>query len=415
MRVLILSQYYDPEPVPKAGELARELAARGHDVQVVTGFPNYPSGRLYDGHRLGLLRKETLDGIPIRRTYEYPYHGTGMGGRILNYASFMISAVVGSLGLRPIDAIYVWHPPLTVGVAAWLVSRLRRTPFVYDVQDIWPETAILSGLMRPGFLVNVMKRIERFVYRRAAHLFVVTEGARQNLIAKGVPADRVTVMPHWIDEKEFAPVDQEEREKVRSAFGWGPDFVVMFAGNIGLVQGLDAVVDAAAKIPHDSRLRLVIVGDGADKARLERLAAALKTGQRLQFVNRQPSSRMPALMAASDALLVHLRRSELSRFVIPTKTLAYLAAGRPIVMAMEGAAADLVGAAGAGVLVAPEQPDELVRALVALEAMPMSDRSEYGRRGREYLMQNLRKSDVITLYERQLERHRKHVPVDDRA
>lgn len=398
MRVLILSQYYDPEPVPKAGELARELRDRGHDVEVITGFPNYPSGDLYDGYKLALMQRTTIDGIPVRRTYEYPYHGTSAIKRLVNYWSFVFSAPLGSLLMRRADVMYVWHPPLTIGVAAWLISRLRGIPFVYDVQDIWPETAVLSGMLKDGFVVRMMARLEKFVYRRAKHILCVTEGARQNLIGKGVPPEQVTVMPHWIDESLFASSSVAGEP--------GPDaFVALFAGNIGMVQGLDTVVRAASLLTAADRIRIVMVGDGADKARLVALAKELGVGEdRLQFVDRQPMSEMPRFMAAAGALLVHLRRSELSRYVIPTKTLAYLAAGKPVLMAMEGAAADLVRDAGAGVIVPPDEPQQLVDALRRLAAMPEAERERYGVAGRAYLQQNLTKQKVIPQYEEVLRR-----------
>jgi colanic acid biosynthesis glycosyl transferase WcaI len=398
VRVLILSQYYDPEPVPKAGEFARELRDRGHDVEVITGFPNYPSGDLYDGYQLGLMQRTTIDGIPVRRTYEYPYHGTSALKRLINYWSFVFSAPLGSLLMRRADVMYVWHPPLTIGVAAWLISRLRGIPFVYDVQDIWPETAVLSGMLKDGFVVRMMSRLEKFVYRRAKHILCVTEGARQNLIGKGVPPEKVSVMPHWIDESLFAAGVPGDREPSDA-------FVALFAGNIGMVQGLDTVVRAASLLTSSDRIRIVMVGDGADKARLVGLAKELGVGEdRLQFVDRQPMAEMPRFMAAADALLVHLRRSELSRYVIPTKTLAYLAAGKPVLMAMEGAAADLVRDAGAGVIVPPDEPQQLVDALRQLAAMPVEERERYGAAGREYLQQNLTKQKVIPQYEEVLRR-----------
>src|SRR5437660_10947613 len=200
MRILILSQYYDPEPVPKPAELAEALRQRGHQVAVLTGFPNYPSGKLYKGFRLRMVKREVMNGIPVTRTFEYPYHGTNVIGRLLNYFSFMVSAPLGSLLTPACDAIYVWHPPLTVGVAAWVIAGLRGVPFIYDVQDIWPESAVLSGLLKEGWLVRMMSRLERFVYRRADHLLVVTDGSRKNLIAKGIAPARISAMPHWVDE-----------------------------------------------------------------------------------------------------------------------------------------------------------------------------------------------------------------------
>jgi colanic acid biosynthesis glycosyl transferase WcaI len=301
--------------------------------------------------------------------------------------------------------MYVWHPPLTIGVAAWLISRLRGIPFVYDVQDIWPETAVLSGMLRDGFVVRTMARLEKFVYRRAKHILCVTEGARGNLIGKGVPPEKVSVMPHWIDESLFAGAGPDDRGTTRAAHGWADSFVALFAGNIGMVQGLDTVVRAASLLTAADRIRIVMVGDGADKARLVALAKDLGVGEdRLQFVDRQPMTEMPRFMAAADALLVHLRRSELSRYVIPTKTLAYLAAGKPVLMAMEGAAADLVRDAGAGVIVPPDEPQQLIDALRRLAAMPEAERERYGQAGREYLEKTMTKQKVIPQYEEVLRR-----------
>lgn len=404
MRVLILSQYYAPEPVPKPSELADALVRRGHSVTVLTGLPNYPSGNLYPGFRLRPLARETVDGIPVVRSYEYPYHGTRAIGRMLNYASFMVSAVLASIAVPRVDVIYVWHPPLSVGVAAALIARLRRIGFVYDVQDIWPESAVLSGLLRPGSLVTFMSRLERVVYRFADHLLVVTEGARQNLLSKGVPPARVSVGKHWIDDALFAAPGGPGREATRQEHGWTDRFVLLFAGNIGLVQGLDTVIDAAAALPATSNALIAIVGDGSDRQRLQDRARALGLGDRVQFLSRRPMGEMPALFDAADALLVHLKKSELSRLVIPTKTLAYLAAGRPIVMAMEGAAAEVVSAAGAGVSLPSGDPAALAAAVERLRELSETEREAMGVRARAYLKAHFTRDVVIPEYEAILQR-----------
>lgn len=405
MRVLVLSHFFTPEPIPKTFELATWLHERGHSVAVVTGFPNYPSGRLYPGYRLALVRREEIAGVPVVRCFEFPYHGRRVLGRLLNYASTMLSTPVGSLFAPRADVIYAWHPPLTMGLAAWVVARLRGIPFVYDVQDIWPESALLSGLLREGVLVNVMFALERFIYKRAAHILVVTEGARRNLIGKGVAPEKITVMPHWIDPTLFAEPLPETVELVRRAYDWGRDFVILFAGNLGLVQGLETVVRAAQLVPADSAIRFVLVGDGADRQRLQSIAAEVGLpARRLQFIDRQPVERINDFLAAADALLVHLKQSELSQYVIPTKTLAYMATGRPILMAMEGAAAELVQTAGAGIAIAPGQPDRLAAEALALSQLSPAARHAMGHRGRAYLHAHLSTQHVIPQYEQILER-----------
>lgn len=404
MRVLILSQYYTPEPVPKPSELAGALRTRGHQVSVLTGYPNYPSGDVYPGFRLRPVERTVVDGISVVRAFEYPYHGTRAIGRMLNYASFMITAPLASLFSPACDVIYVWHPPLTVGVAAAIIARLRGVGFVYDVQDIWPESALLSGLMKDGPLIRFMSWLERIVYRQADHLFVVTAGARDNLLAKGVPPAKVSVANHWVDPQLFAPAGQDVRAAARLEHGWNDRFVVLFAGNIGLVQGLDTVIDAAAALPADSSAVIAIVGDGTDRRRLQDLVAARGLRDRVQFLDRRPPEAMSPLFAGADALLVHLRKSELSRLVIPSKTLAYLAAERPIIMAMTGAAADVVTAAGAGVVLPSEDPARLVNAIETIRAMPAADRQAMGTRASAYLTAHFAKDVVIPGYEATLQR-----------
>lgn len=401
MRILVLSQYYAPEPVAKPAELAEALRDAGHDVCVLTGLPNYPSGQLYAGYRSRLRAPETINGIPVARTYELPYHGTNIFGRVANYLSFMCSAPLGLKLLPRFDVMYVWHPPLTIGIAAWLIARARRVPFVYDVQDIWPESAIAAGILkRRSLTVGVLGLLERFVYSRARHILVVTEEARRNLASKGVPTDKISIVPNWVDTEQFTRDLRRDSEAIRQRYGWNGRFVLLFAGNLGLVQGLATVLEAAARIPSDSRALFVLIGDGTDRRRLESLVVQMDLQARVQFIDRQPASAIAAFLAAADALLVHLKRSSLSQFVIPTKTLAYFAAGRPVLMASEGPAADLVRSAGAGLVVPPEDPVALADAAVALESMTAVERNRMGTAGPVYAAAHFGKAVVIPRYER---------------
>lgn len=402
MRVLILSHYYSPEPIPKPGDLAVALVERGHSVSVITGFPNYPEGRIYPGFRLSLWSHCDVDGIPVIRAYQYPYHGKSAFLRFCNYFSFVLTAPIASLFAPRCDVIYVWHPPLTVGLAAWFVSLIRRAPFVYDVQDIWPESAVLSGMLKQGFITRMLTRLEKFVYSKAAHLFVVTQGARANLIEKNVPPSKVSVMSHWIDEHAFARQDRDRRNEVRREHGWESRFVVMFAGNMGIVQALDRVIEAAERLKAVEDVLFIFVGDGADKERLLDLAAKANLGRTLQFINRVPAAAMPDLMAGADALLVHLKYSPLSEFIIPSKTYAYLAAGKPIIMAMQGAAADLVAESHAGIIVPPEDPALLAEAVLRIRVLPETERVQMGLNGRRFLELRFSKKDVLSQYEDKL-------------
>ncbi len=388
MRVLILSHYFWPEPIPKPRELAEALRAEGHSVEVVTGFPNYPEGTLYPGYNLSLFSREDIAGIAVRRTYMYPDHGKSLVGRLLNYASFMISGILGGVAAAPFDVLYVWHPPLSIGVTAAVIGFLRRRPFVYDVQDIWPESAIASGFLRPGRIARWMAVLERLVYGWAGHILVVTDGAKANLQGKGVPGEKITVVPHWYDDKDIRSIGPGARTEVRSREGWHDRFVVMFAGNLGMMQGLDTIIRACAAFPPESNLLVVFVGDGSDRKRLEGLVRELAVEDRVRFLGRVPSSEMGGYFAAADALLVHLRSSAISSLIIPSKTVAYLAADKPIVMANVGASADLVGRSGVCIAVPPVDPDALAAAIVDISTRAESERLEMAESGRRFFEEN---------------------------
>jgi glycosyltransferase involved in cell wall biosynthesis len=396
MRILILSIYHDPEPIPKTGELARELIRRGHQVTVVTSFPHYPSGNLYPGYRLRPWSWETRDGVRILRTFIYPYHGVSSLLRMVNYASWMVSSVAAAWLTPRCDVLYVWHPPLTVGVSAWAIARLKRAPFVYDVQDLWPESAIASGMLKPGRLVNFLYRLADWVYARAARVLVVSRAAAAMLRARGVEAAKLGVVKHWIDES--LTVARPGGRDVRTELGLEGRFVVMFAGNLGMVQGLETLVQAADLL-RDTNVTVVLVGDGSDRQRLEREVQRLDL-KNVVFAGRHPAAEMPAFFAAADALLVHLRPSEIADHAIPAKTLAYLAAGKPIVCGMSGAGAELVAEAAAGPIVPPGHPQAMADAIRDLAAKHPSERAAIGVSGRRHLEEHFNKSRIIDEYER---------------
>jgi len=405
MRVLILSQYYYPEPIPKPAELAQGLMEHGHIPEVITGFPDYPSGELYAGYSLRLFQRDVISGVTVNRTFEYPHHGKSAAGRFINYLSFMLSAPFATFLVRKVSVIYVWHPPLTVGIAAWVISRLLNVPVVYDVQDIWPETINASGMLSDNTRIyHLLQRLEKFVYRRMHFLIVVTEGAKRNLVSKGVPEEKVSVLPHWVDETQFHCISEQEQDGIRNEFHWSNRFVVLFAGNIGFVQGLDNVIRAGALLPLDSSIIISFMGDGAAVADLRQLTRELNVEDRIQFISHQPAARMPAIMSTADVLLVHLRKSVITDFVVPSKTLSYLAAGRPILMAMGGAGNDLINDSGAGVTIEPDDAQILANTIRLLADMEPEERGKMGENGRYYIRERLGKADIVGRYVKLLER-----------
>jgi colanic acid biosynthesis glycosyl transferase WcaI len=253
---------------------------------------------------------------------------------------------------------------------------------------------VWAGMVKNRFLIWLMHRIEKIVYRRAAHIIVVTEAARANLMRKGVPPERVSVESHWIDDQMFT--EPSDSHPVRAAFGLVDRFVVMFAGNIGLVQALDCVLEAAHLL-RSTRIVFAIVGDGADRERLQQIARD-KQLNNVVFVPRQPMDRMPAVLGAADALLVHLKASPLADLALPSKTLAYLASGKPVIMAVGGDAAELIRRARAGIVIPPENAQALAVAAQELERAPADTRAQMGRNGLEFLLAYHSKRKVINDY-----------------
>ncbi|HSD51398.1 MAG TPA: glycosyltransferase family 4 protein [Candidatus Methylomirabilis sp.] len=400
MKVAILTQYYSPEPIPKPHEMARGLAERGHDVLVITAFPHYPGGRLYPGTRLRLWQRETRDGIRILRLPLYPDHSRSPIRRTINYGSFAVSAaVLGTLLSGRVDAMCAEQPPLSIGLAAWVLGRVRGAPFVYSVNDLWPESVEATGMLRSPQALQWMGRLERFVYRRAAAIVVISPGIRENLVGKGIPSEKVHVIPHWANESLYRPVIRDPG--LARELGMADRFNVVFAGQLGLAQGLDVVLDAAEELSELSDIQFVLAGDGTDAARLRQVAADRRLGN-VRFLGWQPAERMPSFFAVSEVLLVHLRDEPLFRITIPSKTIAYMACGRPVLMAVEGDAADLIRTTGAGVTCRAGDGKELAGAVRRLHATSPEARESMGRAGREAFLTSYSRSVLLDHYEKLL-------------
>ncbi|HLA63701.1 MAG TPA: glycosyltransferase family 4 protein [Rhodothermales bacterium] len=377
MRILFVSQWFPPEPTPISLEIPATLRQFGHEVQVLTGFPNYPSGTVYPGYRIRPWKREEMDGLDVVRVPLYPDHSLSALGRIANYVSFALtSSVLGPFLLKKPDVVLVYHPPLTVALPAWVMSRLRGVPFVYLVQDLWPDTLRATGMVNSERVLALVGRVAKAVYRRAAAVLVISEGFRANLLAKGVAPDKVHVVSNWADADLFAPAEPDRA----LAEGLAGRFVVMFAGNQGEAQGLDVVLDAADRLRDLPDVEFVLVGEGVATPRLKERAEAMSLPN-VRFVDRQPVAAMPGVLALADVLLVHLRADPLFAITIPSKIFAYMASGKPMLAAIEGDGATVVREAGAGLTVPSGDPDALAAAVRAFRAMPAEERARMADNG----------------------------------
>ena len=384
MKVLLLTQWFDPEPTFKGLAFAKELRKQNVEVDVVTGFPNYPGGKVYDGYKISLFQREKYEDITINRVPLYPHHGRSALKRVFNYISFFLSSMIyGIFRRQKADVIYAYHPPLTTALSAAMISLFRRTPFVVDIQDLWPDTLASTGMLTNKKILNVVNSVCNFVYRRAAKIVVLSPGFKERLVSRGVPADKIEVIYNWSDEDHL-------RNYNKSSVVLPVDkFNVVFAGNLGLAQGLPSIIKAAQLLQKNGvNVNIILVGSGLAKSDAEKMVSEQKIDNVI-FVPRVPPSEIGDILQQSDALLVHLINDELFSITIPSRTQAYLACGKPIVMAVDGDAADLVRKANAGVICESDNPESIAAGITHLASLATDELHVLGSNGSAYYNEQL--------------------------
>jgi glycosyltransferase involved in cell wall biosynthesis len=398
MRILLLTQWFEPEPTFKGLLFARELAAQGHDVEVLTGFPNYPGGHVYPGYRIRPWVREQIDGISILRVALYPSHDKSGFRRALNYVSFAISAaVIGTALVRKPDVVYVYNPPATIGFPAVVLGFLRRVPFVFDICDLWPDTVAVSGMLSSPGALTLLDKWCNFVYGRARHIVVVSSGFKGQLVRRGVAPDKIDIIYNWCDEAAIEPGGADP--ELASRLGLSGYFNVIFAGTMGTAQALDSVLEAAALCRQTlPNVQFVFVGGGVDRNRLEKKTADLGLTN-VCFLPRQPMSAMGAVLGLADVLLVHLKSHPLFSITIPGKTQAYMASGKPVLMAVRGDAAQLVTQSGGGLVCEPEDPRSIAETVARFAVMSPEERHRMGEAGKRYYDEQLSLKAGVTKFE----------------
>lgn len=386
LRILFVTQWFDPEPALKGMAFAQALTRRGHSVEVVTGFPNCPGGKVYPGYRIRPMRREQAGPVRVTRLALVPSHSQSKIGRIANYVSFWLSSFLYLLLIaRRADVVYVYHPPMTVGLAAAMARLVRRTPTVLDVQDMWPDTLRVTGMIGNPRVLRVIGAVSAWVYRHVDRITVISPGFGRLLQERGVPGHKIDLVPNWAPE---AP-DAKPLPTGARPFDPAHGFRLLFAGNMGPAQGLSSVLQAAERVQgtHPG-IGFYFLGSGIALTQLQAEAAA-RNLRNVVFLPRVAMDEVGAYLQAADALLVHLTNDPLFAITIPSKTQGYLAAGKPIVLAVAGDAADLVARSGAGLTVRPEDPEALAAAVIAMAALPEADRAEMGRRALDFYNREL--------------------------
>jgi len=389
--ILVVSQFFAPEmgaPAARFHDFGKLLLERGHRITILTGLPNSPSGVVPAAYRGRLAMTETIDGITVLRGWLFASPKLSKFTKAAGFASFAASASLQALlrRVRP-DVVVSTSPPPTVGIPGMLLSRRLGVPLVFDVRDIWPEAIAASGRLRSGTLIGVLERLEKAIYAASSAVTVVTEGKRERLIEKGVPAEKVHVIPNGVDLRRFE-AQEPMPDAAWRALGLDPArFTLIYAGIMNPPQGLDVLLDATARLRAEApalgeRFQLAMVGAGSERARLGERVANEGLGEWVRFVAEQPRDAIPPLLRTADAIAVTLRPRK-DTHTVPSKLYEAMASGRPVLVSADGAPNEILREAKAGLATAAADADGLAQSIRTLLEDPTQVRA-FGEAGRAY-------------------------------
>lgn len=393
MQVLYISQYYPPEacaPAARVDSFSREWVRAGAEVRVLTGFPNHPEGVLHPEYRElwkhGFVREER-EGVKVYRTWLYPSANRKLWRRGANFASFALSASLGGTCVAPRNGVVIaTSPQILVGAAGWVVGTLRLLPWVFEVRDLWPESLVGVGqTTADSLLYRSVGHVANFLYRHAKHIVVDGEWKRQHLIDHGLEERRISVIRNGVEEDFCFDPDsdaaRQARHSLRKQWGLRDEFVLLYAGTLGMAHGLETLLQAAERLRGHNDIVFLLMGAGAERAQLCQFVREMRLSG-VRVLEKQPRERVPDFLAAADACLVPLRNKEVFKTAIPSKMFEAMAAGKPAILGVEGEAKEILLASQAGLAVQPEDPEAMAAAILRLQKEPSLCRA-LGRKGRQ--------------------------------
>ena len=368
MHILFLTDNFPPEsnaPASRTYEHAQHWVAKGNEITIITCAPNFPSGKLFDGYRNRWYQTETIGGIRVVRVKTYITANEGFIKRTLDYQSFMVMSIVAAMFQRRPDVVIATSPQFFTAVAGYLVSRLRRIPFVFELRDLWPASITAVGAMKPSRAIRWLERLEMFLYRKAALIVAVTEAFKDELQSRGVDPDKIIVVQNGVDLQRYQPLAPSQT--LVEELQLNSKFVVGYIGTHGMAHGLPKIVEAAQLMESDPNVVFLFAGGGAERASLEADVKARKL-KNVRLLPMQPKSRMPEVWSVCSLALIPLRNTPLFSSVIPSKLFECMAMGIPVVMSIPvGQATQIVEDTHCGVVIPPEQPACLVDTIKQLK------------------------------------------------
>ncbi len=385
MRILFFCQYFTPEmgaPAARTHEHARRWVEQGHEVTVLCGLPNHPDGIVPPKYRGAWLYREEIDGIRVLRCWFFITPNRGVFKRCLSFLSFMISSLFfGIIATGKCDVVIGTTPQMLCALGGYLVSLVKRRPFVLEVRDLWPKHIIDLGTITNPVIIRGLQWLEMFLYRRSKAVVAVAEASRKHIEARGIPAGKLYTITNGIDETFYVP---KEKNGLRKEYGWSDKFVVLYIGTHGLSQGLGTILDTAELLEGDPRFHFVFVGSGAEWRDLEE-EATMNGQMNVQFLAHQPKAAMPDFYAAADVCLVPLKKRDIFRYNIPSKMFEIMACARPIILGATGQSQTLLEEAGAGIAVDPENAEAYRDAILRLADHP-DECATFGANGRAHVV-----------------------------
>jgi len=386
LNILLMSRYFPPEIGTAANlffDLARGLAQNGHTVTVVTGFPWYNLSTLPERYSRKFFMKEILDGITVVRV-DVPVCGPAKLKLAAGHLTAPFASFLGGCFTPTPDIIFIYSPPLFMGLAGWLLTRCKKVPFVLGVQDLHPQCYIDQGLLKNKAAIGFLENLEKFCYHKASVITVHSQGNKDHIVRKKhIPEDKIKVLPNWIDTEEMKPLPRDnEFSRQHNLTG---KFVVGYAGTLGMSQGLMSVIEAARLLNDRKEIEFFIVGDGIEQPKMMKQAQEYGLTN-VRFLPMQPKSLYPLVVASSDVGLVTLNKKVLTP-VVPSKIISIMAGGRPVLasMPLDGDGPKLIAEARGGICVEAEEPQQLAEKIIYLSEH-RSVGEQLGRQGRDYVV-----------------------------